>query len=245
MSQKRGDLPKGPLDKIAAKHGTDKWGSHWYTPHYHRHFLHLRRKPINLLEIGVGGYASRYGGRSLRMWKQYFPKANIFALDIFDKKHLEEDRITIFQASQTDRKSVRSILKKIGEIDICIDDGSHVNMDVIQTFEIIFPYIKFGGLYVVEDMQTSYWPFAGFGGSSIDLSSPTTTMGYFKQRLDGLNFKEFDRPGYHPSPFDRSIVGMHFYHNLLFIEKGRNNEESNIMKGNRVQKDFWRKKDAS
>ena len=57
------------LTDLAIQHQTDKWGSHSYTPHYEHHFNHLRDEPINLLEIGVGGYQDpQAGGNSLRMW---------------------------------------------------------------------------------------------------------------------------------------------------------------------------------
>jgi hypothetical protein len=45
-----------PLTQLAIKHGTDKWGPHFYTPVYHKLFAHLRERPLRLLEIGVGGY---------------------------------------------------------------------------------------------------------------------------------------------------------------------------------------------
>src|SRR5579864_7081993 len=50
--------PQNDLIRLAQKHQVDKWGSHWYAQHYHHHFKHLRYQSINLLEIGVGGYAN-------------------------------------------------------------------------------------------------------------------------------------------------------------------------------------------
>jgi hypothetical protein len=63
-----------PLTLLAIRHGTDKWGPHFYTPIYHAVFAHLRDRPVRLLEIGVGGYKLRdVGGASLAMWADYFP----------------------------------------------------------------------------------------------------------------------------------------------------------------------------
>ncbi|MGC3976970.1 MAG: hypothetical protein QM751_01250 [Paludibacteraceae bacterium] len=82
------------LNKLAIINKTDKWGIHSYTKHYRYYFNKLRKKKINLLEIGVGGYDSpQNGGASLRMWKRYFLRGNIYSLDIYDKSLLEEDRI--------------------------------------------------------------------------------------------------------------------------------------------------------
>src|ERR1700722_14148643 len=72
------------LTRLAKRFKTDKWGrTHKYTPHYDLHFTPWRRREINLLEIGIGGYAREgEGGGSLQMWKAYFPHAQIFGLDI-------------------------------------------------------------------------------------------------------------------------------------------------------------------
>lgn len=211
--------------------GTDKWGSHWYLQHYQTHFRALRSKRLNVLEIGVGGYSDPdLGGASLRMWKAYFPNANIFGLDVHNKRNLEEDRIKIFQGSQIDETFLRTVVNQIGGADIVVDDGSHVNKHVIRTFEVLFPLLRNPGIYAIEDTQTSYWP--RFGGSSRDMSDRSTTMGYFTSLVHSLNYEETLRENYAPTDFDRHIVAIHFYHNLIFICKGDNSEGSNILRQN-------------
>jgi demethylmacrocin O-methyltransferase len=189
-------------------------------------------KKLNILEIGVGGYENpKHGGESLRMWKAYFPKSRIFGIDIHDKTYHDEHRIKTFICSQIDGKSLRNVTQEIGTVDIIIDDGSHLNDHVITTFKILFPLTNFNGIYVVEDLQTSYWDnVAGqsYGGSK-DLTASHTSMNYFKGLIDGLNYEEFVCDEYTPNYFDRHIISMHFYHNLLFIYKGLNNEGSNIL----------------
>jgi hypothetical protein len=181
--------------------GSDKWGSHWYTPHYERHFKNLRKKKLKILEIGVGGYDDpNAGGASLRMWKYYFPKSQICSIDVYDKSRIEEHRIKIFRGSQNDPDFLLDVVKQMGGLDIVIDDGSHI-----------------------EDLQTSYWP--KYGGDSHNLNSPQTTMYFLKELIDGLNYQEIARKDYQPSYFDRNIFSLHFYHNLVFIYKGRNEEE--------------------
>ncbi len=93
------------LTKIATIHKTDKFGYHFYTPHYQNHFKKFKYKRIKLLEIGVGGYEELLiGGNSLRMWKSYFPFAKIFSLDIYDKSFLQENRIKISLLSDKNLK---------------------------------------------------------------------------------------------------------------------------------------------
>ena len=125
---------------------------------------------------------------------------------------------------------MNEVINEIGDLDIIIDDGSHINEHVIKTFNLLFPKLKDGGIYVIEDTQTSYWD--DFGGDSQDLDNSKTLMNFFKSLTDTLNNKEFIIPGYKQSYFDKKIISMHFYHNLIFIYKGDNNEESNVVVNN-------------
>lgn len=233
----RAFLAKNDLNRLAQIYGTDKFGSHFYTPHYQRHFESFRDKPVTLLEIGIGGwtdgigYADKTrGGSSLRMWKAFFPQGRIYGLDIQDKSFHDEPRIKTFRGSQDDEIFLKKVIDEIGAPDIIIDDGSHYTHHVIKTFEVLFPLLKTGGIYAVEDLQTSYWfstEEEDWNGSE-DLSAPHTSMNFFKKFVDGLNYEEFRHP-YEPNYYDRHITGIHFYHNLLFVEKGLNNEGSNLV----------------
>ena len=98
---------------------------------------------------------------------------------------------------------------------------------MIETFKILFPKLNNGGIYVIEDTQTSYWK--EFGGTSKDLKNEKTMMNFFKHLTDGLNHQEFQIGNYEPGYFDKKIISIHFYHNLIFIYKGDNNELSNVL----------------
>jgi hypothetical protein len=211
------------LVALAMLYGTDKWGHHWYAKHYQTYFAPLRLKRLSILEIGIGGYDDpAAGGASLRMWRTYFPRSMIFGIDIYDKSRLDERRIKTFRGSQVDERFLRAVLDETGPLDIVIDDGSHRNEHVIRSFELLFPYLREGGMYVIEDTQTSYWPSEG--GSSTELNNVRTTMGFLKALVDGLNHAEFAHEQ-EPSFYDRNIVAIHFYHNLVFIRKGPNDEK--------------------
>lgn len=222
------------LDKLASIHKTDKNRFHFYTQHYQKHFKPFKYKKINLLEIGVGGYEnSLSGGESLRMWKTFFPFAKIFSLDIFDKSFLQEKRIQIFKGSQVDLDFLEDVCTQAGVFDLIIDDGSHINEQVIKSFEFLFPKLKNGGIYVIEDTQTSYWE--KYGGSSKDLNKEGTIYCYFKSLIDSLNHVEFIIDNYKKNYYDSYIVEMHFYHNMIFIYKGDNNELSNKVRNNQFK----------
>jgi hypothetical protein len=196
---------------------TDKFGDHNYIEQYAHHFKKFRRKPIVLLEIGVGGYAHDKGGRSLTLWESYFSKAKIVGLDIEDKCDLSRGRVKVYQGSQIDKKILREIVNDYGEFDIIIDDGSHLNSHQISTFEILFPHLRKGGIYVVEDLQTSYWDKYG-GGNPGSRQHATSAMRYFSQLADLVNSEFF--------PTNRKIYGklvgiesIHFYRELCIMHK--------------------------
>lgn len=74
------------------------------------------------------------------MWKRYFPFGRISSIDIYDKTFFQERRIKIFQGSQTDTLFLKKVINQIGSPDIIIDDGSHINSHVIETFQFLFPF---------------------------------------------------------------------------------------------------------
>ncbi|GGP51226.1 class I SAM-dependent methyltransferase [Streptomyces abikoensis] len=214
------------LAELALRHGSDKWGIHEYTPHYEHHFARYRDRPVTVVEIGVGGYDDpEAGGGSLRMWKRYFRRGLIHGVDITDKSSHAEPRVTTSVADQSDPASLAALADRIGPIDIVIDDGSHVSAHVVTAFSTLFPRLRPGGLYVVEDLQTSYWP--SFSGSYAE--DADTSMGFLKRLVDGLNHAEYPaKAGRPPRPTDHEVGGLHFYHNLAFVEKRANSGHGGI-----------------
>lgn len=225
------------LADLAVRYGADKWGLHQYTPHYERHFEPVRNRRLTVVEIGVGGYqAPDSGGASLRMWKHYFPRAQVYGLDLYDKHLLDDQRITTYQVDQSDTESLAQIAKEIGPVDIVVDDGSHLCRHVIASFNALFPYLTPDGIYVVEDLQASYWPAPAFDGNAHDLADPATSVGFFKTLLDGLHHEEFlDPSARKPQPTDPLIKGVHFYHNVVVVEKGPNRDGSPIAQAMRAR----------
>ena len=228
-------MAAGDLNRLAEFYGTDKFGVHRYTPHYMRHFRHLKHQPIKLIEIGIGGWDAEKGwsdphkgGNSLRMWKAYFPKAQIYGIDIHDKRPHDEHRIKTFRGSQVDAAFLEAVIRETGAPDIIIDDGSHFNHHQIETFKLLFPKLAPNGIYAVEDLFSSYWESTEYydWNGSPDPKAEHTAMNFFKSLADGLNFVE--RLDYEPNYFDRHITGVHFYHNLCFIEKGVNDEPTSL-----------------
>ena len=96
------------------------------------------------------------------------------------------------------------IFQEIGNVDFIIDDGSHQSKDIIKTFQYIFKFLKNGGYYFVEDIQTSYW--SGYKGDSFYLKKDKTAVGVFKKIIDKINYQELDNPFYKPDYFSKNIT---------------------------------------
>lgn len=198
-----------------------KW-SH-YLDVYDRHFQKYRGKNVNILEIGVS-----HGG-SLQMWKNYFgDKAKIFGVDINPVcRDFEEKNITIFIGSQSDRNFLREIKKKMPPIDILIDDGGHTMNQQIVTFEELFNIVKDGGVYVCEDLHTSYWLYYGGG-----YKRRGTFIEYSKVFIDYLNAYHSEQKALKPNTFTRSVNAIHYYDSMIVIEKINRAKPYRVESGN-------------
>ena len=213
------------LDLLAALCGTDKFGEHEYTPVYRELMRAARRKPVRLLEIGVGGYAGMLGGESLRMWESYFRRGRIYGIDVYDKTSLSGGRVRVFQCSQVDAPQLTALARELGPFDFIIDDGSHENAHQIETFRILWPHLSDGGAYIVEDVQTSYWP--SFGGGPLGTPGHAqSAMRWFKDFADSVNLPEFLQPA--PAGLDAGVGSIAFLHNLIVVRKDLSDRYSNV-----------------
>ena len=219
-------LELDPLTRLSIRYGTDKWGPHFYTPIYHELFANLREKPVRLLEIGVGGYEFRsVGGASLSMWADYFPLGRIVGIDIAEKSLELDSRVTVLRGSQADELFLLNVVVGHGPFDIVIDDGSHVPQHVVASFRTLFPGLADGGLYVVEDVQTAFWP--NFGGTAV---TGGETLQLVQSLLQSLNYREIRvaAPDWNVPAIAPTIRSFRAYHNLFVVEKGDNSEPSNL-----------------
>lgn len=98
-------------------------------------------------------------GASLRMWRDYFPSANIVGCDIDKDILFSEERIKTFFCDQTSSESVNNFLKNAeiteGSVDIIIDDGLHEYHAGICFFENMIGSLRNDGIYIIEDVTHS------------------------------------------------------------------------------------------
>lgn len=182
-----------------------------YFDAYEHHFERFRGREVHIMEIGV------FRGGSLQMWKHYFgPQAHIYGVDVDPAcKQYEEDRVRVFTGSQAERSFLRSLRSEVPRVDILIDDGGHTMEQQITTFEELFEHVASDGVYLCEDIHTSYW--GEFGGG---LRRPGTFIEFSKRLIDQLNaFHTRDPDTFEMDEFSLSAHSMHFYGGMLVIEK--------------------------
>jgi hypothetical protein len=143
---------RATLDEIGLKYRTDKSSLHHnYLSFYESFMAPLRDAPITLLEIGV------YQGASLKTWREYFTQAKIIGVDIQPScKQFESDRVKIELADQSNLEHLAKLAATYGPFDLIIEDGSHMWEHQITSLRALFPFLRNGGHYVAEDLQTNY-----------------------------------------------------------------------------------------
>ncbi len=208
------DRAHGELSRIFFAHRgrvISKWVH--YLEIYERHFapFRIRDAPVTMLEIGVAK------GGSLQMWREYFGgRATIFGVDIDPNcanRVSPPNQVRI--GSQDDPDFLRAVIAEMGAPDIILDDGSHIPRHQRASFDVLFPELKYGGLYVIEDLHTAYWP-GGFKGG---YRRRGTAIELVKDMIDDLH------AWYHrhstTTPGKDEIGAIHVYDSMVVIEKLR------------------------
>lgn len=160
----------GALNDIGLLYDADKSSRFHNYLDFYESVLPDRSFSGRLLEIGV------MDGASMKMWRKYYPKAEIVGIDIFDKEHLYNAEwgvpktVKLLQVNGTVEQPVR----ELGNFDIILDDGSHFTHDQQRSFELLYyKQLNKGGIYIIEDLWTSYIDFYQ--------NSATNTLDYLKQ----------------------------------------------------------------
>ena len=151
-----------PLCEIAYRERTDKCPQirHSYTPVYYRLFFPIRESVKKVLEIGIGCQETMIDtpnyktGASLRMWREFFPNAEIHGADILPETMFEDDRIKTHLCDATDPEQVAKLIGEIGsDIDLVIDDGSHWRRDQINAAKNLMHLLHRKVYYFIEDIE--------------------------------------------------------------------------------------------
>lgn len=163
-------FPAGDMNDLAIKYKTDKSSEHHdYMRLYEFMLSPLRNEEFTLLELGVG-IPSREAP-SLRVWRDYFPKAQIVGVDIREvSKNFEGERISIEIGDCSDPQFLTDVFNKY-EPHVIIDDASHMWSHQILGLRTLLPLLPPGGIYFIEDLQTSFWKDSEYADAPEDTVS--------------------------------------------------------------------------
>ena len=213
------------LDQIMLSVRTDKASKyHNYTPVYEYYFKPLRHKEIVLLELGIGNIESENReGESLKGWMEYFENGSCYAIDNSLVNVGRTPRS--FLCDQTDKEGLENLIKGFGNPDIIIDDASHIQKNTMKSFQILFPLLKSGGFYCIEDTVTAYWPDWGGHHRTFHYTNepPLTIMSLMFDLCHFINLKRqetFNPPKKTTiSDWIKEIDSIHFHHSQIIIRK--------------------------
>jgi hypothetical protein len=158
------------LTELSNRFGSDKgtvgpgpgFVGHNYTPVYEAYLGGYRDRAFSLVEIGLGVKGGRWeakivqgrntGGASVKMWREYFPRAHIYGLDVNECAYLDDERTRTFVADQGNVEDLAGFAEAVPSFDVVIDDGSHRPDHQQISLDFLFPHLSPCGLYFIEDL---------------------------------------------------------------------------------------------
>lgn len=196
----------------------NKYSTKWdpYLDVYDRYFSKFRGNSPTMLEIGVAD------GGSMEMWLKYFENAKMYGLDIEPKWVAHkypgyEDSVNLRLGNQADPGFWDSFIEDVPQLDIVLDDGGHEPQQQVVSLLKLFPRLKRGGIYIIEDVHTSYWAQWGGGFRNPDAIIETT-----KNLIDLINVQHIrdTTPPQEMLNIFHDLYSVSYYNSMIVLEKG-------------------------
>ncbi|MCY4180846.1 MAG: hypothetical protein OXD48_11355 [Litoreibacter sp.] len=152
--KKRGGVVN--LTDIADELGLDQGSQkHRFTELYQLLFLPMRARKLHMILLGLGQEQDAEAGISptLPMWLRYLPKAQITAIDERNFASVNDPRIATHLCDFETHEVIEHLAQKLEPADIILDDASHLSHHQQHGFLALFPKLKSGGIYVIEDLR--------------------------------------------------------------------------------------------
>lgn len=200
-------------------------GLRWYFDHNDGHLIHkwlhyfpiyetylrpFRGRRVTMLEIGVS-----HGG-SLQMWRDYLGRrSTIVGIDIDPRViGLAEPGIEVLVGDQSDPEFLDSLVDQHGPFDIVLDDGGHFPPHQIASITHLWPSLRDGGVYLVEDLHTSYWERYG-----ARRGHPDSFVSWLHGRIDDLHAFHSEEDGFEVNDWTRTLDGIHIHDSIVALRK--------------------------
>ena len=200
----------GDLLEIFAENkgvGVHKW--HHYIPLYDRYFAPFRGRKVRFLEIGVNQ------GGSLQMWRRYLgDDAVLCGIDINPNcARFDGQSGMVRIGSQDDPEFLAAVVEEMGGIDVVLDDGSHRMAHIKASLQTLFPLLSEGGIYMIEDLHTAYYPKFGGGFRAKD-----NFFNDVRKMIDDMHGWYTNKSPRIPATA-KMVSGLHVHDSLVVIEK--------------------------
>ena len=205
-----------------SKNLASKWSNYFNI--YENLFKPYKNKDITFVEIGI------HNGGSLDIWRKYFTtNSKIIGIDInpeckkFEKK---DSNIEVYIGNQSDKNFWKNFFKKVGPVDIILDDGGHTNLDQIMTTVNSVKNINDGGILIVEDVHTSYI-------SEYNSSLSHSFVNFSKKIINDINFKNEKNLGDYKFSLNNYIYSIQYFESFVIFYIDRNKIKTNTPLENR------------
>lgn len=185
-----------------------KW--HHYLPLYDRYFAQYRGGAVKFLEIGVNN------GGSLQMWRRYLgPDAVLCGIDINpDCAQYDGHSGMVRIGSQDDPDFLAQVVAEMGGLDVVLDDGSHRMAHIQTSLRVLFPMLREGGTYMIEDLHTAY--FQRFGGG---LDAAGNFFNTVRHMIDDMHSWYHGKRRLSVPELAQAFNGLHIHDSVVVIDK--------------------------
>jgi hypothetical protein len=222
LDPKLADRYPGQVSKLFFGHDgpiVNKWLH--YLPVYDRVLGPYAGSKVRMLEIGVSK------GGSLDIWRKFLgPDATIFGIDINPECAKFDGRSGAVRiGSQADHEFLERTVREMCGLDVVLDDGSHIASHQRASFETLFPLLSYGGAYIIEDLQTAYWPW--FEGG---LKRKGTAIEFLKDKIDAMH-RHYRVAGTNRTESIPEIESVQFFDSIAVLYKKKQLPRVNVMAG--------------
>ena len=183
----------------------DKWPH--YFPIYERFLDKYVGSEARVLEIGV------FRGGGLDLLADYLgPSVRLVGMDIDETaRDLADPKFPVFLGDQSDPHDLLSLQEQHGPFDVIVDDGGHTVKQQVVSAETLFPLLRDGGVYLIEDVHTSYWSeYLDAGDDNL--------LDWARARLDDVNAHHFSREQ-DLNVWQRCLRAVHVFDSMVVLEK--------------------------